>query len=144
MFMFKCMCTSTLPVTFTHTLGVRTFDVLLDDLFPAPATQPAAKEALNFFDFLQLNGVDDGRVGSRMRKDAAVAAAAGEAGRRRRGRAEIRATRLVSRAEAASYAAVQARPYRLPFPLRRAQLKRIDGINRRLRVQDADVFVRIR
>lgn len=41
-------------VTFPHTLSMRRLDIFLDNLLPPSSTQPSPKEALNFFNFLQL------------------------------------------------------------------------------------------
>lgn len=47
------------PVSFAHTLGVRTFDVLFDDLFPSSSAQPSSEETLHFLDLAHLNRVLD-------------------------------------------------------------------------------------
>lgn len=44
-------------VPLSHALRVRRSDVLLDNLLPSSPTQPAAEEALNFFNLPQLGGV---------------------------------------------------------------------------------------
>jgi hypothetical protein len=46
-------------VPLPHALGVRRLDVLLNDLLPPTPTQPAAKEALNFLNLSQLDGILD-------------------------------------------------------------------------------------
>lgn len=46
-----------LPVPFTHALGVRALDVLLDDLFPPAPAQPSPKEALHLLDLAHLDRV---------------------------------------------------------------------------------------
>lgn len=48
-----------LPVSLAHALGVRTFDVLLDDLFPPSPAQPPPKEALHFLYLTHFNRVLD-------------------------------------------------------------------------------------
>lgn len=42
------------PVSLPHALGVWALDVLLDDLLPPPAAQPAPEEALDLLDLVHL------------------------------------------------------------------------------------------
>lgn len=47
------------PVSFTHTFGVRTFDVLFDYLFPSSSAQPSPEETLHFLDLAHFDRVLD-------------------------------------------------------------------------------------
>lgn len=46
-----------LPVSLPHALRVRRLDVLLHDLLPASAAEPAPEEALHLLDLAQLQGL---------------------------------------------------------------------------------------
>lgn len=48
-----------LPVSLAHAFGMRTFNVLFDDLFPPSPAQPSSKEALHLLDLTHFNGVLD-------------------------------------------------------------------------------------